>query len=263
MATSDSSNAFDSGADGRGYTSAFERLQQLPAVFTGRDLTRHFAWRSDVASSYIAAWKRRGLVRSLGGRSDVHFNLIAAREPNVEAGLHKAYPRGVRVGLHPLTEGGWTTQIAQAIELAVPADSKMFSVEGVRFTLRSEAWFGATMAGIRERSAGALHHLRPAWALADMLQRAGDGRVRDAWLPDPEDIDWHRVAAGGKLLQRDWRRASDALGLRSVELAENCYLDAYDAWRATRDERELRLAAGRPRRPAGFAPSTRHGYRRR
>jgi hypothetical protein len=47
-------------------TSAIERLQGLPQIFRGADLTVRFAWSSKTASQYLYLWKKRGLVSSLG-----------------------------------------------------------------------------------------------------------------------------------------------------------------------------------------------------
>jgi hypothetical protein len=44
-----------------------------------------------------------------------------------------------------------------------------------------------------------LDRLRPAWALANMLARALDARVRHAWLLDPEDLDLTAVRKDKKI----------------------------------------------------------------
>ena len=77
--------------------SAHERLTLLPAVFRGADLTVRFQWTSKTASHYLYLWKRRGLVASLGGHSDVFANLVVGREPDWEAGLRLAMPSAVLV----------------------------------------------------------------------------------------------------------------------------------------------------------------------
>ncbi len=172
----------------RTYTSAFQRLAGLPEVFTGGDLTVLFGWKSGICSSYLAQWRKAGLIQSLGGRSDVHMNLVRNREANSELALRRAYPQAIKLGVDVLREAGWTTQIPSIIELAVPAGSAMYSLEGYALTTRTAKWCQRIAPGIERVQLG-LDRLRPSWALADMLARAHDARVRYAWLLDPEDLD--------------------------------------------------------------------------
>ena len=51
----------------RKYTSAIDRLRQLPAIFVGTDLTLRFGWSPAAASVYLSQWRKSQLVRSLGG----------------------------------------------------------------------------------------------------------------------------------------------------------------------------------------------------
>ena len=74
----------ESGSPNPNQLSAFERLRDLPALFRGGDLTRRFGWTSKTASQYLYLWKRRGLVQSLGGHSDVYANLLTDRHPDWE-----------------------------------------------------------------------------------------------------------------------------------------------------------------------------------
>ncbi len=174
----------------RTYISAVQRLAALPEVFTGGDLTVLFGWKSALCSNYLAQWRKAGLVQSLGGRSDVHMNLVVNRQANPELALARAYPQAIKVGLDVLREAGWTTQIPSAIDVAVPAGSSLHGLEGFALSNRTASWFSRVIQGT-DKVAQGINRLHPAWALADMLARAQDSRVRNAWLLDPEDIDLH------------------------------------------------------------------------
>lgn len=203
----------------RTYTSAIQRLAGLPEVFTGGDLTVLFGWSSGICSSYLAQWRKAGLVQSLGGRSDVHMNLVRNRQASSELALRRAYPQAVKLGVDVLREAGWTTQIPQTVELAVPTGSAMYSLDGFVLSTRTAKWYQRISPGI-ERAQQGLDRLRPAWALADMLARAQDARVRHAWILDPEDLDLAAVRA-----DKQMEPALRALGLDSSSL-EDSALDA-------------------------------------
>jgi hypothetical protein len=210
---------------GRIYTSAINRLASLPEVFTGGDLTVLFGWKSAICSSYLASWRKAGLIKSLGGRSDVHMNLVRNRQANPEAALRRAFAQAVKVGVDVLREAGWTTQIPSTIEVAVPVGSAAYELEGFAITTRTAKWFARVAPGL-DRLVQGIDHLQPAWALADMLARAQDGRVRNAWLLDPEDIDLHSVQSDKGL----------PLALQAFGLDANCVQDAgyaqlYDAFK--------------------------------
>jgi hypothetical protein len=174
--------------------SATQRLGNLPEIFSGGDLTVRFGWTSGIASSYLAHWRKAGLVKSLGGRADVHMNLVVNLNANPLAALSRAYPQAVKVGIDILREAGWTTQIPTCIDIALPANYSLHDIEGFSFTKRNAVWFSRVRPGTVFVENG-IHQLKAAWALADMLARAQDLRVRGAWLPDPEDMDWHSVRA--------------------------------------------------------------------
>lgn len=209
----------------RSYTSAFDRLASLPEVFTGGELTVLFGWKSGIASTYLANWRKAGLVQSLGGRSDVHMNLVRNRQVNPELAVRRAYPQAVKVGLDVLREAGWTTQIPRVIELAVPLSSTVYALEGFEISTRTPKWFARVAPGMGRVSQG-VDRLRPAWALADMVARAQDARVRGAWLLDPEDLDWEAVRGDA-----DTAQALAAFGLEANCLADTGYATLYDAWR--------------------------------
>jgi len=193
----------------RTYTSAIARLRVLPEIFTGSDLTVLFGWKSGIASSYLAQWRKAGLVKSLGGRADVHMNLVRNPQPNAELALRRAFPTAIKVGLDRLRVAGWTTQIPARPEVAIPSTSSRYSVEGFDLVTRPEQWFHRVKPGTDQATDG-LDSLRPAWALADMVSRSQDKRVRNAWRPDPDDIE---LPAPGSPAHQDMQAAWRAFGL--------------------------------------------------
>ncbi len=199
----------------RSYTSSVNRLASIPEIFTGGDLTVLFGWKSAICSSYLAAWRKAGLIKSLGGRSDVHMNLLRNRQVNPEAALRRAFPVAIKVGVDILREAGWTTQIPIVPDVAVPRSSSLYKLTDFALTPRTEKWFQRVAPGTQRLPQG-VDRLQPAWALADMIARAKDRRVRHAWLLDPEDLDLQTV--------RSDKAVTPAL--RSFELNRDCLDDA-------------------------------------
>lgn len=170
------------------YISATRRLNELAEVFTGRDLTVKFQWSAVTASTYLANWRKAGLIRSLGGHSDVHLNLVKNCTPNLEAALRRALPEACKIGVDVLREAGWTTQIVAQPEVAILPGSPSYKLADFQLVVRSAAWFARIAPGMLDQD-NAAKRIVPAWALADMLARASDRRVRKAWLLAPDDLD--------------------------------------------------------------------------
>ena len=198
----------------RNYTSAIERLRVLPEVFTGSELTVLFGWKSTIASSYLANWRKAGLVKSLGKRSDVHMNLVRNPRVNPELALRRAFPQAILVGVDRLRAAGWTTQIPTLPEVAIALSSSRYSIDGFALTVRPEKWFQTVKPGV-EKVADGIDRLQPAWALADMVSRAQDRRVRHAWLLDPDDLDLRSAF-------QSTARSDLAAALQAFELAPDC-----------------------------------------
>ena len=62
------------------YTSARERLLKLAGFgpfFEGRHAMQLFDWTPKTAAHYLWLWQKQGLVKPLGGKSDVFFNRVA------------------------------------------------------------------------------------------------------------------------------------------------------------------------------------------
>lgn len=209
------------------YTSSFDRLRNLPEVFTGRELTIRFGWKSAMASNYLANWKRAGLVQALGGRSDVYMNRVRNPQVSPEVAMRRAFPDAIKVGVDVLRAAGWTTQIPATPEVAVSSKTTRYAVSGFELTARSPAWFRAVRAGIEHATDG-LDRLAPEWALADMIARALDKRVRNAWLLDPEDL-----AINSVLETKSLPKALAGLGLSPACLLGNGYANIYQQYTAS------------------------------
>jgi hypothetical protein len=176
------------------YQSATTRLRELPAVFTGRDLTVRFQWPAVRASNYLVLWRRAGLVRALGGHSDVFMNLVVQPVPDTEAAARRVLPEATRVGMDVLREAGWTTQVQRLPDVAVLPASPRYALTDFQLQTRPARWFERVRPGLFDPGVG-LRRLGPAWALADMIDRFSDRRVRHAWLPDADDLDLDRAQA--------------------------------------------------------------------
>jgi hypothetical protein len=192
--------------------SAIERLQSLPSVFRGADLTVRFQWSSKTASHYLYLWKRRGLVGGLGGHSDVFANLLTHPRPDWEQALRMAMPSAVVMGVEALRRAGWTTQVPHRPTVAVNARQPVFKAEAFDITAREPVWFEQVRPGLQEGGAG-LPRLSPAWALADMLHHPGWGAC-GLW---PDDVAWSEVNAQD---ESDWRSACRVFKLPATPLDE-------------------------------------------
>jgi hypothetical protein len=123
-----------------------------------------------------------------------------------------------------LRNAGWTTQIPTVPEVAVPTGSSLYTLPSYALSTRTARWFHAVAPGLAQVAHG-IPSLQPAWALADMLARAQDRRIRSAWLLDPEDIDLHSARQ-----DKDAARAMQALGLPVNDLEDAGYEHLYSSW---------------------------------
>lgn len=198
----------------RQQTSAIERLQSLPPVFRGSDLTIRFQWTSKAASQYLYLWKRRSLVAGLGGHSDVYANLLTNPKPDWGKAVMMAMPSAVAIGIEALRQVGWTTQVPHCPTVAVNAKQGVFSIEHFQVVLRDTKWFDVAKKGIQgDRNLG-LPTLRPAWALADLLRAEGWGKC-GLW---PDDIEWDQIEGAD---EAEWRAACEAFDLPYSPLYEH------------------------------------------
>lgn len=191
--------------------SAYERLGALPPVFRGAELTVRFQWTSKTASHYLYLWKRRGLVESLGGHSDVFANLVVCREPDWEAALRLAMPSAVLTGVEVLRRAGWTTQIPFRPEVTVNSAEPVYQVEHFDVKPRPPGWFKLLAPGISRSPARGPSTLSPGWALAEMVRSEGWG----ACGLTPDDIYWDEVNDQDRA---DWAQACKQLGLGEIAM---------------------------------------------
>jgi hypothetical protein len=193
--------------------SAIDRLQSLPAIFRGGDLTVRFQWSSRRASHYLYLWKNRGLVMPLGGHSDVFANLLINPKPDWEAALQMAMPSAVIVGIEALRRAGWTTQVPTRSEVAVDVTGSVFSTERFTVKSRSPEWFRRVRGGLSGDRTMGPPVLSPAWALADLLRESEWGDF-GLW---PDDIEWDEILATD---EESWRSATAAFMCKSVGLLD-------------------------------------------
>jgi hypothetical protein len=198
----------------RQQTSAIVRLQSLPPVFLGADLTVRFQWTSKTASQYLYQWKRRGLVQGLGGHSDVYANLLTSPNPSWEKALLTAMPSALVIGIEALRQAGWTTQVPRRPAVAINAKQSVFNIDPYEIAVRGPKWFDAVQTGIVAGTADGLPVLKPAWALADMLKNQAWG-VCGLW---PDDIEWAEITVQDEL---DWQLACLVLNLPRTKLQDS------------------------------------------
>lgn len=214
------------------YVSARERLESLPEVFTGGELALISGWSSGIASSYLANWRRAGLIRSVSSRSDVHMNLVRNRDVNPETAVSRAFPLAVKVGVDVLRAAGLTTQIQSFSEIAVPAGINLVAIAGFEMSSRSAHWFNQVET---EEAADGLPRLLPEWAFVDMLHRSLDKRVKGAFLLAPDDIDLDAIATLPRI-----DAAMTAMGLPIDCLEYSVYEGAYEDFSGRGQSRVLR-----------------------
>jgi len=188
---------------GRKETSGRNRLATLGPVFTAQDLHVRFGWSHGTTQVTLHRWHRRDrLVRPLGGRSEVYFNLLA--DPNwyayFEIGLKLAIPHAITVGQSAYSNG-WISQPPNARHLAVPTNVQLYKIDGCQFHHRRPGWFQAVSNAVQYNQ-HTIPELRPGWALADALftkaayrssalrtPRTTDGlEGAHSFVPDPDEL---------------------------------------------------------------------------
>jgi len=185
--------------------SAFDRLQELPEVFTLNTTAALLSCETGNASTYIARWKESGLVTSLGPRTGIHFNLLknpsADKEYRMKA-IAMLFPGAVIGGVSAVHAAGWTTQFPRQTEIMIPKRRSFPAVDDALITMRPLPWIRNARNWIS--SPGPVPWLNPAFALADCVQQ-------ENWRPDPDDIEWDEVNVS------DLRRAFHQLRVQIPE----------------------------------------------
>jgi len=198
---------------GRTQVSALQRLQALPAIFTGPQLTIRYQWTSKQASHYLWLWRQRGLVEAFGGHSDVYANLLVDPRPDWSQALLMAMPSAVVVGVEALRQAGWITQVPTRPAVAIRSTQQLYDNPHFDIERRPASWFEATRTAREPSLSSTLPVLSPAWALADMLNRS-------SWAEcglTPDDIDWDAPTDEDRV---QWALACSALKVSADSLQQ-------------------------------------------
>lgn len=171
---------------------AYGMLRKLPAVFDLRDVSAIFGLEHAYAKNCCSRWAEREMIKSLGPRAGVYFNLVVdpkGATNRIKEAVDKLLRRPViAIGAFALHQHGWTTQRPQGMEIAVPTGGLLRtfpSMYGIAASGRSRAWFQAVMPDSEEGISAFL--TAPAeFALVDALMSKGRDGV---WCPAPDDID--------------------------------------------------------------------------
>lgn len=168
-------------------TPAYKRLRLLPEAFTTKTLAASLGGDEKLASVYLYRWRKDGLIKSIGPRAGLHFNLL--RNPSADKdlfleGVAFLFPGAVIGGVSAVHSAGWTTQIPRSIEIMVPSRRSFPEIDDCSLSSRSRQW--VKMARNHLVTPGPVPTLSPAFAMAD-LWATGD------WRPDPDDIEWDMV----------------------------------------------------------------------
>lgn len=177
----------------RTYTSARDRLMRLAGFgpfFEGRHAMQVFDWSPKTAAHYLWLWARQGLVKPLGGKSDVFFNLVAdyTAENRIEAAIRRVMPGAVVGPLNVLNESGLTTQRPGTLQLLVRPDERQFTIVAAQVESRPPTWWAAIdlANGVELGSEDFLSRLTPGAAIADSALSPGGAA--------PDDVDFEAVA---------------------------------------------------------------------
>ena len=171
--------------------SAFERLHDIPEVFTLNTAAIMLKCSKGMASTYITRWREQGYISSLGPRAGIHFNLL--KNPEAHSELHMdaleyLFPGAVTGGVSAVHAAGWTTQIPQQLEIMISERRTWPVVDNVEIMTRSLDWFREARKWIR--LPGPVSCLDPAFALADCVHNK-------IWNPDPDDLEWDEINPTG------------------------------------------------------------------
>ncbi len=200
-------------APSRTNTSAFERLRNLPEVFTLNNFARLNNLTNKSATIYLSRMCATGLVDSLGLRTGVYFNNIAnpnAKEDNLLRGVQAVFPSAILRGESVLHAAGWTTQIPSRLSVGILERRSYPTIDEVALSPRKKSWFVLMKNYMVEpHKAGfstyGLIALKPEAALVDLCLS------KDDWMPDPDDLE---------LSDKEWLRTYKAFKELGVAIPE-------------------------------------------
>lgn len=213
----------------RTYTSARNRLMRLAdfgPFFEGRHAMQVFDWSPKTAAHYMWLWSRQGLVKPLGGKSDVFFNLVAdsAAENRIEVAIRRVMPGAVVGPQNVLHESGLTTQRPGTLQLLVRPDERQFRIAAAQVESRPPSWWAAIdlASGVEPGSEEFLARLTLGAAIADSaLSRGG---------LDPDDIDLEAVKPVERRRALKILKMLSPMNLPTASLEESYIV----AWRSRR-----------------------------
>lgn len=227
----------------RRYTSGRDRLLRLGELgpfFQGAHAMQLFGWDSKTAAHYMWLWGNQGLVRSLGGKSDVFFNLVADHRAtdHLEQAIRRAMPGAVVGARSVLHAAGVTTQRPGMLDILVRPDERVVSIDEDLATVepRSLRWWTAIdmTRSIDPGDEERLARLRPGAAIADSaLSR----------ILAPDDLDFDEVRGAERKRALGLLALLAGHGKRAISL-----VDAYrQAWEAGVQPAARRRRATLPR----------------
>ena len=189
---------------GRTYVSSYDRLADLPPVFSLNTLVRATGMSRASAKVALTRWARKEMVESAGPRAGIYFNRVVdhnGESAHAVKALVMKYPSATLCGASVLHSAGWATQIPSTLHVAVETRSSYVKIDGVTLFPRPVSWFqfmqaqGAWVSTADSNAPDSiatygLRALAPAWALA-VLYADTSGQ---AWHPDEDDLDVPRAA---------------------------------------------------------------------
>lgn len=171
-------------------TSTLERMRRLPATFTATDALLLGEIPLDQLNRVLWRWKEAGIIRSLGSRSDIWFNLVVQPEVSRaqwELAVRRALPSAVAGGHSVLMRSGVTTQLSNSDYLIQPANTRTAAaIDGATLAVRPAIWIR------RLWQLGAVQvanfpELDPGAAIVDLFKFDG-GSIHE------DDIDWEELS---------------------------------------------------------------------
>lgn len=177
------------------YKSSLDYLRQLPDVFCVNDMIKIFHLESKYAHIYISRWKKKDLIESAGPSVGFYFNLLKnpnCKDDNYSVLIKRLFPTSVLIGGFVLMNNGVTTQISNAMDIAVVSKPTRGStlkgngyanLERANFFYRSREWYKAKNIFCKDVFLYGLPALNAEFALVDSWL------YKDSlWCPDADDI---------------------------------------------------------------------------
>lgn len=154
------------------------RLSQLGEVFSVAEMAAALDMERFDAVRYLRAWRLRGLVEPLGGRSAIYLNLVRVpdagqREALWERALLKAMPSAIVSCVELLGHHGDEARTALRRLVLVSEAEEFYEIDGAVVLRRPAQW----LAQLRQFGLAPVHpgglptpRLRPGAALADLAR---------------------------------------------------------------------------------------------